>query len=352
MSYCNNVFFNFHPRTITIMKEAVANAPCLGTLAQIQVKTDSVIFPTMGLNATKDTTLIQLIKNTGSVPLTITSISIDGIEVDSEFYLKSLPAFPKVLAPNATLNVTVAFRPAYGGERFGELRITHNASGAMSIIGLRGIGAIPNPQFEFELDFGEITTVGNHDSAFVFVENWGDAPLVISKTAIAGASAADFSIVSGSAPPDITVPPESSATILIRFNAKSIGPKTARLDITHNGYDPPDNIDVIDLYANVVSLLSVHRSGPPTTASLLVSPNPASDRFTVDITGSEVGALCEVTLIDQLGRTIAKIANEKLTADGMHKTWMIYPSLASGTYQLIVTIGESTLSQRVVLVKK
>lgn len=351
MSYCNQRNFTFHPRTIAVMKEAVANAACLGTLAQIQVKTDSVIFPPLGLNTTKDTTLTALVKNTGSVPLTITSISIDGLEIDSEFYLKSLPVFPKVLAPNATLNLTVAFRPAYGGERYGELRITHNASGAVSLIGLRGIGAVPDPDFKYiELDFGEVYGAGNHDSTIVYVENFGDAPLIISKTEIDGVSASDFSIVSGQAPPNVIIPPNQTGTMTVRFTAKSIGPKSATLWITHNAYDPPDNVDWFDLYADVVAL-AVRPGKQSTVASLSVSPNPTSDKFSIDITSSEIGLPCSVTLVDQLGRIVATIANEKLSAEGLHTIWKVDPSIADGTYLIIAKVGGSTLSERVIVLR-
>lgn len=350
MSYCNKKNFTFHPRTRTVMKEAIADAPCLGSLAEIQFKSDSIIFPIIAVNNKKDSLLTAFIKNPGTLPLTINSISIDNVEIDSEFYLKSLPAFPLTLQPNATQNVTVGFFPAFEGYRFGDLRIAHNASGGVSIVGLRGIGAVPDPQFEFELDFGDTYNAANYDTSFIYVENWGDAPLTISNIALTGVSASEFSILEGKAPPAITVPPDKTATIKIRFAPKTTGPKSARLDITHNAYDPPDNVDLIDIYANVVSLLGVRAGKPVTTASLAVSPNPATDKFTIDIKGNDIGAHCQITLVDGLGRTVAHIANDKLTADGLHKTWLI-GDIANGTYQLVAKVGEATLTKQVVILK-
>jgi hypothetical protein len=348
MSYCNAKNFTFHPRTREVMLDAVAAAPCLGTLAEILVKLDSVNFPTVTVDGSKDTLLTGLIKNTGTVPLRITSIQIDNIEIDSEFYLKSLPTFPLILQPNATQSVTVVFHPQFGEDRYGDLIITHNAAGAMSTIGLHGVGSEPYPIFE-DLDFGFIETAGNYDTSFVFVENFGDGPFTISKTSISGTNASEFSIISGSAPPNIVVGPEATATIGIRFTPQSLGLKEAILEITH---DASDLIQQIELSAFVESLLSVKPGSHSATASLVVSPNPTSDKFTIDITSIDASAGCQVTLIDQLGRTVAEIAKEKLSAGSMHKTWTIEPNVASGTYQLIAKIGESILSERVVILKQ
>ena len=95
-----------------------------------------------------------------------------------------------------------------------------------------------------------------------------------------------------------------TATIKIRFSPKTTGPKSARLDITHDTYDPPDNVDIIDLWADAVTLLSVKPGRRTSTSTLRVSPNPASDRLTIDIVSTEIGAPCEVLLIDQLGVAI------------------------------------------------
>jgi hypothetical protein len=351
MSYCNQKTFSFHPRTRTVMRDAVTNAPCLGTLAQIQVKLDDIVFPAIPVNGTKDTLLTALIKNTGTVPLTITSIRVENQDLDSEFYLKSLPTFPLVLQPNATQNVRVTFHPLAGGIRYGFLVIAHNAAGGLTTISLEGVGAEASPLFAIELDYGDITAAGNYDTSFVYVENLGDAPLTISKVTLSGVSASEFSIVSGQAPPNIVVPPDQTATIMVRFAPTSLGPKSARLDITHDAYDPPDNVDLIDLYANVVSLLAVHPGNRSMTASLAVSPNPTSEKLTIDITSNTIAA-CELTLVDQLGRTVAEIAKETLSANGLHTVWTIAPNIASGTYQLIAKIGESILSERVVILKK
>lgn len=352
MSYCNQKNFTFHPRTRVVMKDEIALAACLGSLAQIQVKTDSVQFGAIVVNATKDTLITALLKNTGTVPLTITSIRIENVEVDDEFYLKSLPALPIVLQPNGTQNITVGFKPAYGGDRYGDLVIAHNATGGQSVIGLHGVGAFPLPIFETELDFGTIETSGNYDTTFLYVDNIGDAPLSVSKVQLSGVSASEFSIVSGAPPPNISVPADGQGTLVVRFTPTSIGPKNAQLSITHDGFDPPNNVDIIDLYADVVSLASVKPGNRSLTASLSVTPNPTSEKMTIDIKSEIAGEACQIVLVDQLGRTVAEIASEKLTAEGLHTVWTIDPHIASGTYQLVAKIGGAQLSERVVILKK
>ncbi len=352
MSYCNQKNFTFHPRTRVVMKDEIAIAPCLGSLAQIQVKTDSVQFGAIVVNVSKDTLLTALLKNTGTVPLTISSIRIENVEVEDEFYLVGLPTLPRVLQPNATQNITVGFKPAYGGDRFGDLVIAHNATGGQSVIGLHGVGAVPLPIFETEVDFGTIETSGNYDTTFLYVDNIGDAPLTISKVQLSGVSASEFSIVSGQPPPNISVPADAQGSIILRFTPTSIGPKNAQLSFTHDGFDPPNNVDIIDLYADVVSLASVKPGNRSLTASLSVTPNPTSEKMTIDIKSEIAGEACQIVLVDQLGRTVAEIASEKLTAEGLHTVWTIDPHIASGTYQLVAKIGGAQLSERVVILKK
>lgn len=352
MSYCNSKNFTFHPRTRVVMKDEIALAACLGSLAQIQVKTDSVQFGAIVVNATKDTLITALVKNTGTVPLTISSIRIENVEVEDEFYLVGIPALPLVLQPNGTQNITVGFKPAFGGDRFGDLVIAHNATGGQSVIGLHGVGAFPLPIFETELDFGAIETSGNFDTTFLYVENIGDAPLSVSKVQISGVSASEFSIVSGAPPPNISVPANEYGTIVVRFTPTSIGPKNAQLSFTHDGFEPPDNVDIIDLYADVVSLASVKPGNRSLTASLSVTPNPTSEKMTIDIKSEIAGVACQIVLVDQLGRMVAEIASEKLTAEGLHTVWTIDPHIASGTYQLVAKIGGAQLSERVVVLKK
>ena len=78
------------------------------------------------------------IKNTGSVPITVQSVSVSGDFIQTG-------ACVGVLAPNASCNVSIGFSPTVLGHRRGSLTIIDNPKGSPHKITLSGIGENPVP---------------------------------------------------------------------------------------------------------------------------------------------------------------------------------------------------------------
>src|SRR5918993_3287081 len=89
---------------------------------------------------------VATLSNSGTSSLTITSVTLTGLH-PTNFLLSTNGCNGAVLAPGATCNVTVSFRPTATGVRSARLTVTDNAAGSQHLIPLTGIGlnpAVPN----------------------------------------------------------------------------------------------------------------------------------------------------------------------------------------------------------------
>jgi hypothetical protein len=91
------------------------------------------------VNASAQNSQQLTIKNTGSVPVSVTAVNISG---GSGKFTYSGIALPKSLAPNATTTVTVTFAPTAGGALSASLTLTTNPAATISpsSVSLSGIG--------------------------------------------------------------------------------------------------------------------------------------------------------------------------------------------------------------------
>ena len=89
---------------------------------------------------------VATLSNSGTSSLTITSVTVTGVN-PTNFLLSANGCNGAVLAPGATCNVTVSFRPTATGVRSARLTVTDNAAGNQHLVPLTGIGlnpAVPN----------------------------------------------------------------------------------------------------------------------------------------------------------------------------------------------------------------
>src|SRR5581483_7069778 len=150
----------------------------------------------------------------------------------SDFQLGDV-ALPLTVAPGASVQLEVFFKPVVPGNRTGKLTITDNASGSPHTIALSGTGTVPMidvaPQ---PVTFG--SEAANHTSSprSLTVTNTGTGSLVISNLTVTGTHSADFVVVPLTLP--ITVAPGSSANVTLTFTPGATGARLATLVLTHN----------------------------------------------------------------------------------------------------------------------
>ena len=364
MSYCNQKDFSFHTRqhddrVVQTLQTAVDAATCLATLAKITVNDTAIHFPKTVFNTTKDTTVKAIITNNGTeADLKILSATIDGHDA-TEFKIKNPPKFPVILKTGESFNITITFKPTYGGDDIAQLVIGHNASGGASYIQLSGRSAVPAATFihdavndpNYILDFGTVHDKNPIDSTLIYVRNDGDAPLKITKSWFTS-DTNEFSIVSGAAP--AFVAPGAEGSMVVRFKAKTNGFKSnVYLDFKSN--DPANDtatfVSSLQVSADV-SNLSV-ASSHANDVQVYVSPNPFKGKLRIELrAGSEyLGKPVSVNIFDNLGRKIVTIDGSKLNAPSEELSWQPDATLSEGTYTLVAKIGEQETVKQVVYIK-
>ena len=356
MSYCNNKQFTFHTvqgddRVVTTLQDAVDQATCLASLAMITVNDTAITFPKTNFKASKDSLVKKIITSSGTeADLKISSVSIEGTDAGS-FTVKSPPKFPVTLTNGQGLDLTITFKPQYGGDLNAQLRIAHNATGGSSIINLYGRGAVPIATFLRDgdlLDFGPITDHLPHDSTLIYVQNDGDGPLSVDSTFFSLGTSKEFSIFSGHAP--VIVPPGKQGQIVIRFQAKSNATKQGIIYFRTNDPNQFDRSSV-NLSAEV-SGLSV-ASSPANVLQLLISPNPFSGKLQMELRADAeyFGEMLSVNIFDNLGRKVGSIGGGKLSSTSEKLSWQPDASLAQGTYTVVAKIGTQEIVKQIVYIK-
>jgi P pilus assembly chaperone PapD len=174
---------------------------------------------------TTNTQALQL-KNTGGTSVTVFSIGLLG----TDFSLSGERG-PFVLAPGATVHLTVAFSPAAAQSYSGSIAVTSTAPGRLFTILLSGSGSsstkalTPSPA---SLSFGNVM-IGVLANADISLHNTGNSNITISSVSLSGT---EFSITGVSA--GTTITPGQSAVLIAEFSPKTAGSTAASIKVVSN----------------------------------------------------------------------------------------------------------------------
>ncbi len=207
------------------------------------------------MNVGADSSLTFVVKNTGTAPLDISSVSVTGGNT-GDFSVNSGGMIPSVPAGQST-SFSVTFSPVATGSRSTTLQISNNdGDEAIFDIALTGTGTAPEievrqPSFSIIADggiknFGTVAVNGSTSLVFT-IKNSGTGDLTGLGITFDGTDSGVFSVTS---PPVAPVSgPTGSTTFTVRFAPTTAGPKTAALHIANN--DSDENPYDITLLGNV-----------------------------------------------------------------------------------------------------
>ncbi len=218
-----------------------------GTGVTIGISPTGLAFGSQLVNSTSAPQNVA-VTNTGSLAVTISSITISGEFAQSN-------NCPATLASGSSCAVAVVFAPQSAGAKSGTLTISDNASGAPHSVWLSGTGDTRTVSVTpGTLAFGNQLQKTTSTAQNVTLTNTGTLAVTISGVTIGG----EFT-QSNNCPATLT--PSSSCVVAVTFAPQSTGAKSATLTINDNGGGP-----------HTVSL-----SG--TGTSLTASATPASLSF-------------------------------------------------------------------------
>jgi sugar lactone lactonase YvrE len=224
---------NYATQTVTLQGTGLVDPPIVSLSAtglafgNVTVNTESVY---QGVTLT----------NTGSSPLTISSIALTG--TNKTQFLVSSNYCPASLAVGANCIIHLHFLPTLSGAASAALTITDNATGSPHSVSLTGNGTTPAmvSLSATSLAFGNVTV--NTESVYqgVTLTNTGGNPLTISSIALTGTNKAQFLVSSNYCPASLTA--GANCIIHLHFYPKVSGAASAALTITDNAAGSPQSV--------------------------------------------------------------------------------------------------------------
>jgi probable HAF family extracellular repeat protein len=186
-----------------------------------------------------------ILTNAGNGPLTIDRVVLTGTGRD-EFTLVD-GAGPGILRPGESRALRVAFAPSATGSWLADLILESSAPDSPHRVPLAGAGGGPSLKIGVsrlslpnDVDFGRQWLGAPGAVKTLTLTNTGTAPLKIQRMALTGLNAREFSLAAGGGA--LTLLPNASRTVTLRFTPKAVGARSAALVVRSNAADSPRQI--------------------------------------------------------------------------------------------------------------
>jgi len=206
--------------------------------------------------------------NTGSAPVTFTSVSISGANA-TDFVISQNSCVQ--VAPFGNCSIQVFFNPAAAGARTANLVFADSATGSPQTVVLNGAGILPTATLTVPaaLTF-PATVVGSINNLTATLVNFGTVRVNLSSAAISGTNAADFAIYYN---PCAQIASAGSCGIQIQFTPGGAGARTAVLTLTSNSTGSPQSITLAGVGQAVTTTLIIPQEVTfPSTTQGTTSP--------------------------------------------------------------------------------
>jgi hypothetical protein len=209
-----------------------------GISPQASISTTALAFGNQNLSVSSAAQPVTL-TNTGSAPLTVTSVSIGGPNSGDFSQTNNCPAS---LALNSSCLINIAFTPGATGPRTATLSISDNAPASPQTLALSGTGAIPQISLSTTaMAFGNQSLNVPSATQTITVSNSGSTALTISSISIGGANPGDFT-QTNTCPASVLS--NASCVINIGFTATAAGTRNAALNIVDSAPGSPQSISL------------------------------------------------------------------------------------------------------------
>src|SRR4051794_17261549 len=172
--------------------------------------------------------------NTGSVPITVSSVAVSGADASAFDVQNNCPAAPATLDVGARCTIDVTFTPQPGAASAATLTIADDTPAATRNIALKGSNlgvltvASPAPPTALAFDNQAVNSASPENN--VVIGNTGTGPLTVASATLTGASATHYELgTNGCATP---VAPDGGCEIGVVFAPTTTGSKSATLRVT------------------------------------------------------------------------------------------------------------------------
>ena len=171
--------------------------------------------------------------NTGASPVSITSISISGVNAADFAQTNTCGVLPATLATAGTCAISVTFTPTLVGLETATLTVVTGAGTQTLILSGSGVAALVklNPAAPLGIAFPspQVGTASAPQSATL--TNAGVGPVTVTGVTITGLNAADFTQTNNCPVSPATLAPAAVCTISVIFTPSAAGPESATLNV-------------------------------------------------------------------------------------------------------------------------
>ncbi|HEX4006928.1 MAG TPA: choice-of-anchor D domain-containing protein [Acidobacteriaceae bacterium] len=194
--------------------------------AGLTVTTDTVSFGDVPLSTAAPLQTVT-VTSSGSVPLTISSLTLNG---PSAFSVSGA-SFPLTLNPGDAATLSLGFDASTAGAKSGSITLRTDASPSTTTIALSGTAVAAGLTLSANaVSFGSVPVSTAAATQSVTLTSSSSVPLTISSLTLSGPSA--FSVSGASFP--LTLPPGGTATLTFGFDANLTGAKSATVTLRSN----------------------------------------------------------------------------------------------------------------------
>ncbi|MFI5262932.1 MAG: choice-of-anchor D domain-containing protein [Candidatus Kapaibacterium sp.] len=191
------------------------------------------------VNSAKDSVIQKFIRNSGSYPFRVDSISFTGADASQFSLVSGIPPFD--LPAGGAHLVEFDFHPSSAEAKSAQIKIFTQADTLYQNITGEGIAPELGTTGSF-IDFGKVMIGGHVDSTIAAIENHGNVAIKFSASFQLGPDTTEFSILSGDGP--FTLAPGASRNLTLRFAPRLIGRTSGRIGFTNNGTNSPAIINL------------------------------------------------------------------------------------------------------------
>ncbi len=214
-----------------------------GVGASLSISPTSIGFASQTLQI-PTTAQTVTVRNTGSAPVQISSITMSGANPADFVEMNNCPGTLNAAAAPCT--VSVAFQPVAGGAQAATLLIANNAIANPQVVTLSGMGLVPSvalpgtsPSFSAQL-------VGTSSAPTpIAIANTGNGALSISSLTLSGANPGDFQQTGAcvdNAQHTNMISAAAACTVNVTFLPQASGARAATLNIADNALNSPQTL--------------------------------------------------------------------------------------------------------------
>lgn len=297
----------------------------LNSAPSVSVSPDSLQYSVQAVGSTSQPQT-ALLRNMGSSPLAISSITAGGDFAESDSCGTSVPA-----AASCTFSVT--FIPSAAGPRSGSILIQDNAAGSPHVINLNGSGSGPAAALSPASLAFSAQPVGTSSAAqAVTLTNTGNATLNVSNIQITG----DFAQIN-SCPS--TLASNSSCTLNVTFTPTVTGTRNGTLTISDNAPGSPQSVTLTGMGSAASAPIATVTPTNLVFSGQQVGTSSAAQAVTLTNTGSAALSVNSIQLTGDYAQTNTCPAT--LAASSSCAINVTFTPRTSGTRSGTLTISDN-----------